>query len=247
MTAHRQPRFAIGIPARNEAELVLHSIESVLRSADALDDPSAVRLVVACDTCNDATADIANFVVQRDSRVEVIEGTWYSAGASRAAAIQRALDAVRCGAGLSDIWVATTDADTVVPADWLFWHAAHWSKGDDAVAGVVDLLDDDAEVRAVFGRHYVLSDDSHGHVHGANLGVRADAYLEVGGLPPVDLAEDHALWNALRKGGFVCRSSVSLRVATSGRLTGRAVGGFADTLHKLMANSVSDYNAVANA
>lgn len=247
MAERTQPRFAIGIPARNEAQLVSRCIESVLASADALSDPSAVRLVIGCDSCSDATADIARAIALGDDRVDVIEGTWRSAGACRAAAIRHALEVVRSGTSLSDIWVATTDADTVVPSDWLCAHAAHWSQGDDAVAGVVDLLDDDADILRVFGRHYVLGHDSHGHVHGANLGIRADAYLSVGGFPSADLAEDHALWHALRRAGFTCRSSVALRVSTSARLTSRAVGGFADTLRNLLIDAVPDSMAVSTA
>jgi cellulose synthase/poly-beta-1,6-N-acetylglucosamine synthase-like glycosyltransferase len=223
------------------------SIESVLASADALADPRSVRLVIACDSCNDATPRIARDIAERDERVAVIEGTWKSSGACRAAAIRHALSGLPGGAALTDTWVATTDADTIVPADWLSSHAVHWSQGDHAVAGVVDLLDDHDAVRNVFSRHYALGHDSHGHVHGANLGIRADAYLSVEGFPPVDLAEDHALWQALRHAGFTCRSSVALRVATSARLTGRAVGGFADTLRVLMSERLHDPGAAATA
>ena len=38
-------------------------------------------------------------------------------------------------------------------------------------------------------------DGTHAHVHGANLGIRADAYLDVGGWSDASLAEDHCLWN----------------------------------------------------
>ena len=69
------------------------------------------------------------------------------------------------------------------------------------------------------------------------MGVRADAYQQVEGFPAVVVSEDHALWRALLAAGYRCRSSVSLRVATSGRLTSRAAGGFADTLAALLADS----------
>ena len=249
MATRTQPRFAIGIPARNEAELVSRSLQSVLAAADELDDPESVRLVIACDSCSDPTADIARVIADGDNRVDVIEGAWRSAGTARAAAIQRALDNVRGKSAPSDIWVATTDADTVVPANWLCVHADHWAQGDDAVAGIVDLLDlldDNADVLNAFGRHYVLGHDSHGHVHGANLGIRGSAYLSVGGFPRVDLAEDHALWQALRAQGFDCRSSVALRVWTSARLIGRAAGGFADTLRDVLA-AFADHESVATA
>lgn len=234
MTARTQPRFAVGIPACDEEALVGGAIESVLAAADALPDPGVVRLVIGCDSCTDATAAIAHAAARRDRRLQVIEGSWMSAGACRAAALRHALDAHPASAPRREIWVATTDADTVVPADWLGTHAACWARGDAAVAGVVDLVDGHGGVGSVFRRHYALGHESHGHVHGANLGIRADAYVHVGGFPEIELAEDHALWHALRRAGYTCRSSVALRVATSARLTGRAVGGFADTLRGLM-------------
>lgn len=226
-----QPIFAIGIPARDEELLIEGSVRSVLASADALVDPASVRVVVACDSCSDTTVDVVRSLHREDDRIDLVEGRWHSAGAARSAAIRRALDGVL--APRADVWVATTDADTVVPIDWLMGHARCWASGDHAVAGVVDLIDHTEAMGAVFGRHYVLGHDSHGHVHGANLGVRADAYLHVGGVPALALAEDHELWQALRHAGFTCRSSVAIRVATSARLTGRAPGGFADTLRRL--------------
>ena len=70
----------------------------------------------------------------------------------------------------------------------------------------------------------------HPHVHGANLGVRASAYLDVGGFPPLALSEDHALWHALRSGGHPVVATRRVWVATSARRQSRASGGFADTL-----------------
>jgi hypothetical protein len=67
-------------------------------------------------------------------------------------------------------------------------------------------------------------------VHGANLGVRADAYLDVGGWRDVRVSEDHCLWNRLIRRGWRLRSPTASVVLTSGRLRGRARGGFADTL-----------------
>ena len=223
------------------------SIESLLAAADQLEEPAEARIVIACDSCTDATPRTANAFARRDARVTVVEGAWRSAGAARAAAIEHAQARGRFASALSKVWVATTDSDTVVPANWLTSQALFWSRGDHAVAGIVDLLEADLEVQLVFGRHYVLGQDSHGHVHGANLGIRADAYLSVGGFPSVTIAEDHALWHKLRTAGFICRSSVGLRVATSPRLIGRAVAGFADHLHNLMALPSTGADAAATA
>ena len=66
----------------------------------------------------------------------------------------------------------------------------------------------------------------HGHVHGANVGLRADAYLDAGGFASLDRDEDVTLV-ALLAHRRVARTA-SIPVLTSARRSGRASGGFAD-------------------
>ena len=80
--------------------------------------------------------------------------------------------------------------------------------------------------------------DSHDHVHGANFGMRGSAYCAADGFPDIDVAEDHALWNELRRRKFRLVSPVDLRVSTSTRLVGRAAGGFADTCAEIVDHNV---------
>ena len=62
-------------------------------------------------------------------------------------------------------------------------------------------------------------DDSHPHIHGANLGLRTDAYLAVGGWAALEQGEDRQLWAALQGAGYPVASPRSLVVTTSGALT----------------------------
>src|ERR1035438_132616 len=78
--------------------------------------------------------------------------------------------------------------------------------------------------------YLIHSDGTHPHVHGANIGIRADAYLESGGWRHLMTAEDHDLWQRLHRGNHRRRSDASLRVVTSGRRIGRAPHGFANAL-----------------
>jgi len=97
------------------------------------------------------------------------------------------------------VWLATTDADSLVPEDWLSRQLAYASQGWDVVLGTVSVTDwasHPAHVPAVYAARYASGGGPHPHVHGANLGIRASAYRAVGGFRPLRTAEDHALLTA---------------------------------------------------
>lgn len=129
-------------------------------------------------------------------------------------------------------WLAFTDADTRVSPAWL---ATQLSLGSDAVCGSIAVDDwsphpqHGAQLAAHFADTYTDA-DGHGHIHGANLGVSADAYTRAGGFPPLACSEDVALVQALQRSGARIAWSAAPRVATSARRDARARGGFGDTL-----------------
>jgi hypothetical protein len=133
----------------------------------------------------------------------------------------------------SQIWLATTDADSVVPPDWLSGQLALAADGWEAVIGTV-AVDDWAEHHpsvATRWRASYHSIEDHAHVHGANLGLSAAAYLAAGGWQPLPAHEDVALLKRLS--GHRVVSTATLAVVTSARRQARAVGGFADALSNL--------------
>jgi hypothetical protein len=75
--------------------------------------------------------------------------------------------------------------------------------------------------------------DGHRHIHGANLGISATAYLRAGGFPPLACHEDVHLVSQLERCGARIAWSCRPRVTTSTRLECRAVGGFGDYLRSL--------------
>ena len=232
-----EARWSVGVvvPARNEAETIGVSIASV-RAALASCHLLGSWIVVACDSCTDGTASIARDALGHSG--EVIECQFGSAGAAR----RRGVDALSTrfnNIPRERLWIANTDADTIVPSDWIARQLPFADKGWAAIAGIVrvDLIDGRAGsiVDRVFADYAVECDGSHSHVHGANLGVRADAYISVGAWRNVALAEDHCLWSRLKAAQWPTLSTADLVVTTSGRLTGRAAGGFADTLRAKLA------------
>jgi hypothetical protein len=130
------------------------------------------------------------------------------------------------------LWLASTDADSQVPPQWITHQVDLADSGADLVLGTVDVDDwsGHPEHAALTWRAAYDRRDGHGHVHGANVGARADAYLAVGGFDGLDSGEDVALATALRHRRVV--RSGAIPVLTSARLRPRAPGGFG---HHLLA------------
>jgi cellulose synthase/poly-beta-1,6-N-acetylglucosamine synthase-like glycosyltransferase len=224
---------AIVIPAHNEAATIVRCLQAVLAACREV--AARTWVVVVADACTDGTAQLARCTL--GTHGEVLECTHRSSGTARQVGAVAALGHFYRLTPLADprsIWIANTDADTFVPAEWLRVHLQFADQGVGALAGIV-CIDPESDAGAEVLRHFhatyrVEADGTHGHVHGANVGVRADAYFAVGGWSYLALAEDHCLWNRLRRHGCAVRSSTRSVVRTSGRLQGRAKGGFADTL-----------------
>jgi hypothetical protein len=88
-------------------------------------------------------------------------------------------------------------------------------------------------VPVAFAERYAFGSGPHPHVHGANLGIRASAYLAAGGFPPLRTAEDHALLAAATRAGCMVAQASDIAVETSGRRLARAPRGFGDLLRTL--------------
>ena len=134
------------------------------------------------------------------------------------------------------IWLATTDADTRVPLRWLSRQLEYAEAGWDAVAGTVTVSDwtgHPPQLPGLFAARYMHDDRSHPHVHGANMGLRASAYLAAGGFKALRTAEDHDLLRALAAAGTTALHAADISVETSSRHNGRAPHGFSQLLARL--------------
>jgi len=231
------PAWSVGIviPARNEADRIELGLQSVLAAAAAV-PVVEVRVVVVADRCDDDTGARARACL--GDRGSVITSHHGNVGAARRDGAARVLE-LFTGRRLDRTWLSTTDADTSVAPCWLQSQLARADEGWTAVAGIVRVdhfTEHGHEVERRWRSRYVHNDDgTHPHVHGANLGVRADAYLDVGGWPPLATAEDHELWRRLRAARWPTVATIETWVTTSGRRTGRAPEGFAGALRSLEA------------
>ncbi len=221
---------AVVVPAHDEQELLGRCLRAVAGAVAALAEAYPLvttTTLVVLDACTDGTAGVA-----ARSGVPTVVTAAQRVGTARREGVRAAV--ARHGpVPAAQVWVASTDADTVVPPGWLVHQVAAADAGAGLVVGAVrpDPRDlDPATYAAWLLRH------GPGHavaVHGANLGVRLDAYDAAGGFLPVEEHEDVLLVAALRAGGV--REVPGLTALTSGRRYGRVGRGFAGYLRDLEA------------
>jgi glycosyltransferase involved in cell wall biosynthesis len=223
-------RAGVVVPAHDEAELLPACLAALRSAADVAGVP--VRLLVVADACTDATAAVA-----AAAGAEVIRIRARNVGAARAAGMARLLRRTG-GTDPAAMWLATTDADTVVPPGWLRRQLSYAGQGWDVVLGTVTVTDwagHPPHAPAVFEARYAFGAGPHPHVHGANLGIRASAYLAAGGFRPLPTAEDHALLAAATEAGCQVLQAADITVETSARRQARAPRGFSHALRVLAA------------
>jgi glycosyltransferase involved in cell wall biosynthesis len=223
---------AIGlvVPAHDEELLLPRCLAALHQAAGQLPDDIAVHLVVAADACTDDTALQAAL-----AGADVVPINARNVGAARGAGIAEVLR--RTGTlNPADVWLATTDADTLVPSEWLSRQLQYAGQGWDMVLGTVTVTDwtgHPPHLPDAFAAHYGYRVGPHPHVHGANLGLRASAYLAAGGFKALRTAEDHDLLAAVIAAGGEALRAPNICVDTSARRLARAPGGFSHLLGSL--------------
>ena len=225
-------QVAVVVPVHNEEQHLARALAGIQAAANALQacQPGVgVTVVVVLDTCTDNSGDIAARAAAADTRITLLQVAFRSVGKSRRAGIETLLAACPLSGGAASrrLWLANTDADSCVPANWLQGQVGLADAGADAVLGSVepDPAGMDPEILRRWHARHPFEED-HAHVYGANFGVRASAYELSGGFPRQRSHEDRALVETLRRRGFTVRATDSIRVLTSGRIHARAPHGF---------------------
>ncbi len=227
-TVRRLDVAGVVVPAHNEEQHLPACLAALRAAAGSVRIP--VHLLVVADACTDQTAAVATA-----HGAEVIEIRARNVGAARAAGMARLLRRT-ADTDPAAVWLATTDADTVVPPGWLRRQLGYAAQGWDVVLGTVTVTDWDEhppDTPAAFAAMYEFGEGPHPHVHGANLGIRASAYLDAGGFQPVQTAEDHALMAAATEAGCQVLQASDITVQTSARRQARAPRGFSHVLRTL--------------
>lgn len=235
-------RIVVVIPAHDERDRIAACVDSVIASAQATGLPTDIRVVL--DACGDGTAEMV------------------PAGVGEVGVVKRSIDSRNVGAARAagvdphdlrgDVWLANTDADTIVDAGWLAAQIAHANAGADAVVGTIGVADWEQRPGAVRPLFETLYRDApgHDHIHGANLGVRGSAYGWVGGFRALAESEDVDLIARLDASGARVLRVSDCRVVTSARVsrrTGGGMSGYLDALAAGAAGAVGEAAAVGAA
>jgi len=227
-------QMVVVVPARNEEDYLPRCLATVDKARNMLNTatraPVSVRVVVVADRCTDRTAAIAG----QWAGVEMIRTDPGSVGSARASGATYAF--ALADASPEQVWMACTDADSAVPADWLTVHYRAAIEGTDPLLGTV--RPDQSELsphpyQQWLGLHEVS--DGHGHGHGANLGIRLSTYRDAGGFPAVEIHEDALLTQRVAALGAMITRTGLAPVITSARTVGRTPGGMAGYLAHLPA------------
>ena len=230
------------VPARDEEKLVERCLASIVEAhrfarVSLGERCPHLAVVLVADSCTDRTAELARGI----PGVTVLELGAANVGTARAAGIRFALERLTLqhpgtdgGAGALDtaqVWIANTDADSMVPPQWISSQVALADSGIDLMLGTVrpEFADlSAAQIRIWKATH--LPGRPSGNVHGANLGVRASSYLAAGGFFDHAEHEDVDLVRRLRENDARWVTTDECEVITSGRRVGRTPGGYASFL-----------------
>ena len=124
------------------------------------------------------------------------------------------------------IWMATTDADSRVPPDWLTVQLEAYGSGSDLWAGRVGVAEESATVER-WKETYAAERQP---IHGASMGFTASLSERIGGFRPLRSGEDRDFHRRAVAAGFRVTYDLRAAVITSARRKGRAPGGFAGVL-----------------
>jgi glycosyltransferase involved in cell wall biosynthesis len=224
------------IPARDEEGRIGDCLRALAGQTMAA---AGFATIVVLDDCRDRTAEVVEAVSRAVGlSVTTIDGPGTGAGAARRAGMDHACELLLAG-GRPDGLIACTDADSSPAADWLERQLAHVAAGARAIAGLIELDEDEArdlpsgvrerrERDAGTRLRRLRSSEpeaAHHHFAGASLGVTAATYRAVGGIEPLAALEDAGFAVRLAAHNVPILRASDVRVATSPRADGRVGRG----------------------
>jgi hypothetical protein len=239
-SSRRTQALGIVLPVHDEEALLGAALAALEVAVDQVIGDVPCHTVLVFDQCRDRSRDIATRwrrdlrSRRRDHLVSEIVIGAAKVGSARRAGCAAAL-AAAAGSGIppSSIWLATTDADSRVPEQWLSTQVARHDAGADVWSGTVtvhDWTDRRDSTAAEWGRRYEAELEP---AHGASLGFNGQVYLGVGQFESLPSGEDRSFLRAAKAYGANCCFDRSAPVTTSARRDARAPHGFSEALWRI--------------
>jgi Glycosyl transferase family 2 len=212
------------LPVHDEEELLPAALECIEEAMDALPPLLSCRVAVVLDDCRDGSAAVAHAWASRVGALVIVAECKCVGMARRAGS--RALLSLWPAAHPAAIWLATTDADSRVPRDWLTVQLEAHRSGSDLWAGRVRVVEESSVARQ-WNETYAAEKRP---IHGASLGCSGSLYEGIGGFRGLCSGEDRDFHRRAVAAGFRVTYDLRAAVTTSARRRGRAPGGFASVL-----------------
>ena len=168
--------MGVVLPVHDEEQLLPGSLQALEVAVAALPSSISCRVAIVLDQCGDASSAIA------DAWGRASEPSSFprNAGVWEWLAERAAVPFFHSGEeDLARIWLATTDADSRVPLDWLAVQLEAYLSGADMWAGRVRVAEESATALRWAQRYSAERDP----VHGASLGFSAAVYTRAWRLP----------------------------------------------------------------
>ncbi len=235
-TSRDLSRFGVVVPVHNEELLVSAALDSLDRAISYVSDRQVlVGIAVVLDRCSDQSADLVSDWRNRTAgfheahHIEILEVEAGNVGSARSAGCQALIREWSDGP-LEEIWLATTDADSEVPRDWIAAQLRMRSEGAQVWVGAVSVRDWSGRSPGTAEAWRCQYESEGLPIHGANFGIDATTYLDAGGFESLVTGEDRDLLRRAIVLGAAIRHDPFVRVVTSGRRDARAPQGFAHAL-----------------
>jgi len=252
------PRAVVAVPAKDEAERLPACLSALDKQIDERGRPlpsGTFGVVFFVNNSRDDSAEIIRRAsLHMSVEVRVVEAKLPCELSHAGGARRMAMDLAAAWLGERSACegvLLTTDADSRVAPDWICANLKAFAQGAEVVLGQISLDEEgdrlsaalhvrgklEAVYEGLLNELSVRLDPQdcnpwphHSTISGASLALTRALYRRVGGLPLVPLGEDKALVAELRRCDARIRFAPEAKVVTSGRTSGRAPGGVADTL-----------------
>ncbi len=243
-------RLVVCVPARNEADRL-----SRLLRALAVQTLQGATVLLSLNNTTDRSRDVTAQVCASHPKLHLVvdEVTFDVSDAHAGQARRRAMDLAADIAGSNGL-LLTTDADTRPPSNWLLENVRAMASGLDIAGGRIVIDDHEpmpelaCAIQQRADRYWACVRDiedtidpvpwdpppRHGDHTGASICITQSAYRRSGGVPLIPTGEDRALVKAvLRQGGRLGHPD-SIWTRVSPRTLGRAEGGMATHMKRML-------------